>query len=68
MEQISGSGESAVVHYVQLNHLCLGDEVEMSDDYLTVARPVEELSVVGGDTSTQEQEKETRFVGGILSQ
>jgi len=40
----------------------------MSDDYLTVVRTVEELSVVGADIPIQEQEKETRFVGGILSQ
>ena len=37
----------------------------MSDDYPAVVRTVEELSVVGIDNPTQEQEKEARSVRGI---
>jgi hypothetical protein len=64
-DTISHLEESAVVHYVQLNHLSLGDEVGMSDDYPAVVRTVEELSVVGNDNPTREQEKEARSVRGI---
>ncbi|MHA3963525.1 MAG: hypothetical protein AM325_008285 [Candidatus Thorarchaeota archaeon SMTZ1-45] len=62
----SGSGESAVVHFVQLDFLRFGDELGMSDDDPVVVRTVETLSVVEGDDSTLVQEKEARSSGGIL--
>jgi hypothetical protein len=66
-EQISGSGESAAVHFVQSDLLGFGDDAKMSDDDPAVASIMENLSVVGSDAPTSTQEKETRSSGGIPS-
>ncbi|MHA2146484.1 MAG: zinc ribbon domain-containing protein [Candidatus Thorarchaeota archaeon] len=66
-EQISGSGESAAVHFVQSDLLGFGDDAKMSDDDPAVASTMENLSVVGSDAPTSTQEKETRSSGGIPS-
>ena len=53
---ISSSGESAVVHFVQSSLHSFGDEIKMSDNDPAVGRTVENLSVVGSDTLTTTQE------------
>ena len=65
---ISHSGESAAVHHAQPSLLSFGDESEMGDNDPAVASTVKTLSVAGSDTPAVRQEKETRSVGGILSQ
>jgi hypothetical protein len=47
--------------------LSFGDNVEMSDDDLAVAKTVENSSVTGSDASRERQGKETRTTGGIAS-
>ncbi len=63
----SGSGESAAVHFVQMDLLSFGDEVESSDNDPAVVRTVETLSVAGSDTPALVQEEEARTVGGTPS-
>ncbi len=60
--------ESAADHFVQVDLLSFGDESEMSDDDPVVEKTVEKLSVVGTGTPTDKQEKETRSIGGTVSQ
>ncbi len=66
-DQTLGPGESAAVHYVQLDLFSFGDEAGVSDDDPAVVRAVERLSVAGTDAPATRQEKETRAVGGISS-
>ena len=47
---LSGSGESAAVHFVQTDLSDFGDKIEMSDNDPAVVRTVENLSVAGSDT------------------
>jgi transposase len=65
---VSHSKESAVDHFVQSDLLSFGDKSEKSDNDPAVENTVEELSVVGNDTLTEIQEKETRPVGGTVFQ
>jgi len=67
IEQTSGSGESAAVHFTQSSLLSFGDKVMMSDNDPAVVRTVETLSVVGSDALALKQEKEARSSGGIPS-
>jgi len=67
-ETSSGSGESATVHYVQLNLAGFGDESGKSDHDSVVESTVETLTVTGSDGPVLKQEKEARSEGGILSQ
>jgi transposase len=67
-EPASGSGESAAVHFVQLDLISFGDESSESDDDPAVGSTVETLTVAESDDSALKQEKETRSVGGIPSQ
>ncbi|MBN2229870.1 MAG: hypothetical protein JW779_09790 [Candidatus Thorarchaeota archaeon] len=62
---LSSSGESAAVHFVQLNLTSYSDGAGMSDDDPAVESTVEMLTVAGSDDSALKQEKETRSVGGI---
>ena len=64
---VSDSGESAVVHSVQMDLLSFGNESEMYDDDPAVESTVETLTVAGDDTPASGQEKETGSVGGIPS-
>jgi transposase len=66
-DQTSGFGESAAVHFVQMDLLGFGDDSKMSDNDPAVASTMETLSVVGSDVPTLKQEKETRSSGGISS-
>jgi len=66
-EQTSGSGESAAVHFVQLDLACFSDESGKSDNDPAVVRTVETLSVAGSDAPAVQQEKEARSSGGIPS-
>ncbi len=66
-EQTSGSGESAVVHFVQSDLARLSDEACESDNDPAVVRTMETLSVVGSDAPAFKQEKETGSSGGIPS-
>ncbi len=66
-EPTSGSGESAAVHFVQLDLACFGDETGESDNDPAVVRTVETLSVVGSDVPASVQEEEARSSGGIPS-
>ncbi len=66
-ELISGSGESAAVHFVQSDLLGFGDEAGKSDHDPAVVRTVESFSVAGGDVPASVQEKEARSSGGIPS-
>jgi hypothetical protein len=66
-EQSSGSGESAVVHFVQSDLTSFSDGICESDNDPTVVRTVETLSVTGSDESVSRQEKEARSSGGIPS-
>ncbi|MHA2151161.1 MAG: zinc ribbon domain-containing protein [Candidatus Thorarchaeota archaeon] len=66
-EPASGFGESAAVHFVQLDLTNFSDEVRRSDDDPAVVNTVETLSVVGSDDPTSVQEKEARSSGGIPS-
>ncbi len=68
MEQSSGSGESAAVHFAQTSLLRFGDKSEKSDNDPAVVRTMENLAVAGSDASVSIQEKETRSSGGIPSQ
>ena len=63
----SGSGESAVVHFVHTDLLSFGDETEECDNDPAVVRTVETLSVAGSDAPARIQEEETRIVGGTPS-
>ena len=67
-ELSSGSGESAVFHFVQSDLLSFGDKSKMSDNDPAVVRTVEILSVAGSDVLAFKQEKEVRSSGGIPSQ
>ena len=67
-EPTSGSGESAVVHFVQSDLASFSDEASKSDNDPAVESTVETLSVVGSDAPTPTQEKEARSSGGIPSQ
>ncbi len=67
-EPASGSGESAAVHFVQLDLVSFSDEVGESDNDPAVVKTVENLSVAGSDASAFKQEKEARSSGGIPSQ
>ena len=64
---LSISGESAAVHYVQTDILNSGDEIESSDNDPAVVRTVETLSVAGSDNPVEVQEEEARTVGGTPS-
>ncbi len=64
---LSDSGESAAVHYVQTDLSDFGDKIEMSDNDPAVERTVENLSVAGSDTPASAQEEEARTVGGTPS-
>jgi len=64
-EQTSGSGESAAVHFVQLDLTSFNDATGESDDDPAVVKTVENLSVVESDDSTLVQEEEARSSGGI---
>ena len=66
-EIISGSGESAVVHFVQSDLISFSDESGKSDNDPAVVRTVETLSVAESDVSAFKQEKEARSSGGIPS-
>ncbi len=66
-ELASGSGESAAVHFVQMDLVSSSDEADGSDDDLAVERTVETLSVTGSDDPVSIQEKEAWSVGGIPS-
>jgi len=66
-ESISGSGESAAIHFVQTDLTSFSDETSMSDNDLAVVRTVETLSVAGSDAPISRQEKEARSSGGIPS-
>jgi IS605 OrfB family transposase len=66
--QVSSLGESAAVHYVQMDLLSFGDDSGMGDDDHAVVRTVESLSVVGSDTPAEEQKQEARTDGGMPSQ
>ena len=66
-ESLSGSGESAAVHYAQLSFLSFSDDIGKSDDDPAVVRTVVTLPVAGSDTLALEQEKEARSSGGISS-
>ncbi|RDE16106.1 MAG: hypothetical protein C4K48_02375 [Candidatus Thorarchaeota archaeon] len=65
---VSDSRESAADHFVQSDLLNFGDESEKSENDPAVERTVEKLSVCGNDTPPEIQEKETRPVGGTVSQ
>jgi transposase len=67
-EPASGSGESAAVHFVQLDLTSFSDDTGESDDDSAVVRTVETFSVAESDVSASGQEKETRSSGGIPSQ
>ena len=67
-ELTSGSGESAVVHFVQPDLASSSDGVGESDDDPAVERTMKILSVVGCDDPASTQEKEVRSSGGIPSQ
>ncbi len=66
-EQLSGSGESAAVHFVPSDLISFSDETGESDNDPAVVRTVETLSVAGSDASAFKQEKEARSSGGIPS-
>jgi hypothetical protein len=65
---LSGSRESAAVHLAQTNLLDFGDVVRQSDHDLAVAKTVEDLSALGGDSPENVQEKKAWTVGGIQSE
>jgi len=65
---VSDSRESAADHFVQSDLLNFGDESEKSENDPAVERTVEKLSVCGNDTPPEIQEKETRPLGGTVSQ
>ena len=67
-EQSSGSGESAVVHFVQSDLLSFGDKSKMCDNDPAVVKTVETLTVAESDALVLKQEKEARSSGGIPSQ
>ncbi len=66
-EQSSGSGESAVVHSVQLDLTSFSDGTGESDHDPAVVSTVGILAVAGGDAPASKQEKEARSSGGIPS-
>ncbi|TFH03081.1 MAG: transposase [Candidatus Thorarchaeota archaeon] len=66
-EQQSGSGESAAVHFVQLDLASFSNGTGGSDNDPAVVSTVEILSVARSDTLTSRQENETRSVGGTKS-
>ena len=66
-EPTSCSGESAAVHFVHMDFLSFGDETKRSDNDPSVAKTVKIFSVAGNDDPASNQEKETRFSGGIPS-
>jgi hypothetical protein len=66
-ESSSGSGESAAVHFVQVDLASFSDEAGKSDNDPAVVRTVETLSVTGSDVLVPKQEKEARSSGGIPS-
>ena len=67
-EPSSWSGESAAVHFVQLDLTSFSDETGGCDNDPAVVRTVERLSVAGSDGPVLKQEKEARSSGGIPSQ
>jgi len=67
VESASDSGESAAIHFVQMDLTSFSDESSTSDNDLAVVRTVETLSVVGSDVPMSTQEKEARSSGGIPS-
>ncbi len=66
-EPISGSGESAAVHFVQSDLVSFSDGTGESDNDPAVVRTVETLSVAGSEAPAIKQEKEVRSSGGIPS-
>ncbi len=66
-ELTSGSGESAVVRFVQSDLVSFSDGASKSDNDPAVVRTVEALSVADSDVSAAVQEKEARSSGGIPS-
>lgn len=66
-ESTSGSGESAAVHYVQLDLASFSDGMSKSDNDPAVVKTMETLTVTGVDVPEIRQEKETRSSGGIPS-
>ncbi|MGV9169366.1 MAG: zinc ribbon domain-containing protein [Promethearchaeia archaeon] len=67
-DDASHPGESAAVHYVQLDLLGFGNESKMSDDDHAVVKTVENLAVAANDASRPQQETEAATGGGIQSQ
>ncbi len=66
-ERISGSRESAAVHFVKSDLASFSDGTGESDNDPAVVRTVETLSVAGSDTPAFKQEKEARSSVGIPS-
>jgi len=66
-EPTSGSGESAAVHFVQLDLTSFSDGTGESDNDPAVVKTVETLTVAGSDVLVSRQEKEARSSGGIPS-
>ena len=66
-EQSSGSGESAVFHFVPSDLVSFGDKSKKSDNDPAVVRTMETLAATGSDTPVIKQEKEARSSGGIPS-
>ncbi|GAF81675.1 unnamed protein product, partial [marine sediment metagenome] len=56
-DHTSGPGESAAVHFVQLDLSSIGDETGVSDNDPAVVNAVEGLSVAGSDAPATRQEK-----------
>ncbi|MDF1538792.1 MAG: hypothetical protein P1Q69_07810, partial [Candidatus Thorarchaeota archaeon] len=65
--QVSGSGESAVVHHAQSSLLSFSDGAESGDNDLAVENTGEILSATESDTSVSKQETEVRSIGGSAS-
>ncbi|MBN2229951.1 MAG: transposase [Candidatus Thorarchaeota archaeon] len=68
IEPASGSGESAAVHFVQLDLTSFSDEPGESDNDPAVGSTVGTFPAAESDVSVSKQEKEARSVGGIPSQ
>jgi len=66
-ELTSGSGESAVVHFVKFDLSSFSDGTGESDNDPAVVRTVETLTVAGSDVPEVQQGKEARSSGGIPS-
>ncbi|MBN2229753.1 MAG: transposase [Candidatus Thorarchaeota archaeon] len=67
-DETSHLGESAAVHFVQMDLISFSDGISEGDDDPAVENTVEILSVARSDAPALEQEKEARSSGGIPSQ